>query len=130
MTNILLLSISHNSLLGGDKIDVIAKKVNDGWGIKIDDSGSYRYILPSQQLKELSAPALEKFIDGITMEDEPSFIGGLVFGFLNANWPSDKKLTSEERQEAADFVMLESKEFPELAIKYRQRIAYWATKHA
>lgn len=125
-----VLSIFHNSLGGGDSIEVYAKKAAKGWLIEIQDSSSYKYVFPKEQLDELSVDVLEKYIDGIQMEDEPSFFGGLVFGFLNANWPPDRKLNSNQRQEAADFVELESDDFPELATKYRQRIAYWATKHA
>ena len=125
-----VLSIFHNSLGGGDSIEVHAEKAAKGWVVKIQDSSSYKYVFPKEQLAELSADTLEKYIDGIEMEDEPSFVGGLVFGFLNANWPPDRKLNSNQRQEAADFVELESDDFPELVTKYRQRIAYWATKHA
>jgi hypothetical protein len=125
-----VLNIFHNSLLGGDEIDVFANHVKTGWRIEVKDAGSYQYVLPSEAIQELSLEGLERFIDGIEMENEPSFVGGLVFGFLNANWPPDRKLNSNQRQEAADFVKLESDDFPELATKYRQRIAYWATKHA
>lgn len=130
MSNKHVLSIFHNSLGGGDSIEVHAKKEAKGWVIEIKDSSSYKYELLKEELPELSVDTLEKHIDGVQIQDEPSFVGGLVFGFLNANWPPDMKLNGRQRQEAADFVELESDEFPELATKYRQRIAYWATKHA
>lgn len=125
-----ILNIFHNSLLRGDEIDVIATKVNDGWSIEVKDAGSYQYILPSETTQDLSTEGLEKFVDGISMEDEVSFVGGLVFGFLNSNWPPDRKLSPRERKEAAEFASVESDDFPELAEKYRKRIAEWAANHA
>jgi hypothetical protein len=124
-----VLNIFHNSLLGGDEIDVIAAQVDEGWRIEVKDSGSYQYILPSETIQDLSTDELEKFVDGIGMEDENSFVGGLVFGFLNSNWPLDRKLSKSERKDAAEFAEVESDDFPELAEKYRQRIADWAANH-
>ena len=124
-----ILNIFHNSLLGGDEIDVFANHVKTGWRIEVKDAGSYQYILPSETIQELSLEGLERFIDGIEMEDEPSFVGGLVFGFLNSNWPPDRKLSKSERKDAAEFAEVESDDFPELAEKYRQRIADWAANH-
>ena len=125
-----VLNILHNSLLGGDEIDVIAAQVDEGWRIEVKDSGSYQYILPSETIQDLSTDELEKFVDGIGMEDEDSFVGGLVFGFLNSNWPPDRKLNPRQRKEAAEFAFVESDDFPELAEKYRKRIAEWAKKHS
>ena len=125
-----ILSIGHNSLGGGDSIDITAEKDGTGWVIKIEDSSQYEYIQPEEVLKELSVECLEKHIDGITLEREPSFVGGLVFGFLNANWPPDRKLSARQRKEAAQFVEVESDDFPSLAEKYRQRIDEWAKGHA
>jgi len=130
MSNKQVLSIFHNSLGGGDSIEITAEKDGTRWRIKIDDSSGYDYIQPEELLKELSVESLEKHIDDITLEREPSFQGGLVFGFLNANWPPDRKLSARQRKEAAQFVEVESDDFPRLAEKYRQRIAEWAEKHA
>jgi hypothetical protein len=124
-----VLNIYHNSLLGGDEIDVFASYVITGWRIEVKDAGSYQYILPSETIQELSLEGLERFIDGIEMGNEPSFVGGLVFGFLNSNWPLDRKLSKSERKDAAEFAEVESDDFPELAEKYRQRIADWAANH-
>lgn len=124
-----VLNIYHNSLLGGDEIDVFANHLKTGWRIEVKDAGSYQYILPSETIQELSPEGLERFIDGIEMENEPSFVGGLVFGFLNSNWPPDRKLSKRERKDAAEFAEVESDDFPELAEKYRQRIADWAANH-
>lgn len=124
-----ILNIGHNSLGGGDSIDITAEKDGAGWVIKIEDSSSYDYVLPNDIIQQLNVDTLEKFIDGIEMEDEPSFVGGLVFGFLNANWPQDRKLDQSQRKDAAEFVEVESDDFPKLAEKYRQRIADWATNH-
>ena len=130
MSNKHVLSIFHNSLGGGDSIEIEAEKDGTGWRIRIEDSSGYDYIQPEELLKELSVESLEKHIDGITLEREPCFVGGLVSGFLNANWPPDRKLSARQRKEAAQFVELESDDFPLLAEKYRQRIAEWAEKHA
>ena len=124
-----ILNIGHNSLGGGDSIDITAEKDGAGWVIKIEDSSSYDYVIPRDKIQHLTVETLEKFIDGIEIKDEPSFVGGLVFGFLNANWPPDRKLDPRQRKEAAEFVEVESDGFPELAEKYRQRIADWAIKH-
>lgn len=125
-----ILSIFHNSIGGGDSIDVAAKKNGDVWVFEIEESSSYVYVKPSDKIQQLNVDTLEKFIDGVKIEDEPSFVGGLVFGFLNVNWPPDRKLDSSERKEAAGFVEVESDDFPELAEKYRQRIAEWSAKHS
>ena len=130
MSNKHVLSIFHNSLGGGDSIEIEAEKDGTGWRIRIEDSSGYDYIQPEELLKELSVESLEKHIDGITLEREPSFVGGLVCGFLNANWPPDRKLSARQRKEAAQFVEVESDDLPGLAEKYRQRIAEWAEKHA
>ena len=124
-----ILNIGHNSLGGGDSIDITAKKDGTGWVIQIEDSSSYEYVKPSDKIQHPTMETLEKFIDGIEIEDEPSFVGGLVFGFLNANWPPDRKLDPRQRKEAAEFVEVESDDFPQLADKYRKRIAEWAAKH-
>ena len=124
-----VLSIFHNSIGGGDSIEVTAKEKGDGWSFEIDESSSYDYVMPSGKIQQLNVDTLEKFIDGIEMEDESSFVGGLVFGFLNVNWPSDRKLDPSERKEAAEFVEVVSDDFPELAEKYRQRIVDWAANH-
>jgi len=125
-----VLFISHNSLAGGDSIEVVANREHSAWNIEILDTSSYDYVLPTDELAELSPSSLENFIDGIKIDNEPSFVGGLVFGFLNANWPPDRKLDSHQRKEAAEFVEVESDDFPELAEKYRLRIADWAANHA
>ena len=130
MSNKHVLSIFHNSLGGGDSIEVTAEKNGPRWALKIEDSSQYDYVQPEDSLEELSVESIEKHIDGITLEREPSFQGGLVFGFLNANWPPDRKLSGRQRKEAAQFVEVESDNFPLLAEKYRQRIAEWAEKHA
>jgi len=124
-----ILNIGHNSLGGGDSIDITAKKDGTGWAIQIEDSSSHEYVMPSDKIHVLTVDTLEKFIDGIEMEDEPSFVGGLVFGFLNANWPQDRKLDQSQRKDAAEFVEVESDDYPQLAEKYRQRIADWAANH-
>ena len=124
------MNIGHNSLGGGDSIDITAKKDGTGWAIQIEDSSSYDYVIPRDQIQRLTVETLEKFIDGIEIKDEPSFVGGLVFGFLNANWPPDRKLDPRQRKEAAEFVEVESDDFPELAQKYRSRIADWAANHS
>ena len=124
-----ILNIGHNSLGGGDSIDITAKKDGMGWVIQIEDSSSHEYVMPSDKIHVLIVDTLEKFIDGIEMEDEPSFVGGLVFGFLNANWPQDRKLDQSQRRDAAEFVEVESDDYPQLAEKYRQRIADWAANH-
>jgi len=130
MSNRHVLSIFHNSLGGGDSIDITAEKDGTGWVIKIEDSSRYDYTQPQKVLQELSVESLEKHIDGMTLEGESFFVGGLVFGFLNANWPPDRKLSNRERKDAAQFVEVESDDFPGLAEKYRQRIADWAANHA
>ena len=130
MSNKHVLSIFHNSLGGGDSIEVTAEKNGPRWALKIEDSSQYDYVQPEDSLEELSVESIEKHIDGITLEREPSFQGGLVFGFLNANWPPDRKLSARQRKEAAQFVEVESDDFPLIAEKYRQRIAEWAEKHA
>jgi hypothetical protein len=124
-----LLSIYHNSLGGGDSIEVTAEKKGTGWLIEILDSSSYEYVLPAVEIQELSVDAVEKFIDGIEIENEPSFVGGLVFGFLNANWPPDRMLDPRQRKEAAEFAEVESDDFPDLGERYCKRIADWAAKH-
>lgn len=124
-----VLSIFHNSLGGGDSIVVNAKEKGARWAVEIEDPGSYDYVMPSDKIQHLTVETLEKFIDGIEIEDEPSFVGGLVFGFLNANWPPDRKLDPRQRKDAAEFVEVESDDFPELAEKYRQQIADWAANH-
>jgi len=130
MTSKHLLAISHNSLGGGDSIEVTAKKIGKGWVIEIIDSSSYEYLLPAEEIQQLSVDVVERFIDEIKMENEVSFVGGLVFGFLNSNWPPDQKLNPRQRKEAAEFASVESDDFPELAEKYRKRIAEWAANHA
>jgi hypothetical protein len=124
-----LLSIFHNSLGGGDSIEVTAENKGTGWLIEILDSSSYEYVLPAVEIQELSVDVVEKFIDGIEIENEPSFVGGLVFGFLNANWPPDRMLDPRQRKEAAEFAEVESDDFPDLAERYCKRIADWAAKH-
>jgi len=124
-----ILNIGHNSLGGGDSIDITAKKDGTGWAIQIEGSSSYDYVIPRDKTQHLTVETLEKFIDGIEIKDEPSFVGGLVFGFLNANWPPDRKLDHRQRKEAAEFVEVASDDFQELAEKYRARIADWASDH-
>jgi hypothetical protein len=125
-----ILNIGHNSLGGGDSIDITAKKDGTGWAIQIEGSSSYDYVIPRDKTQHLIVETLEKFIDGIEIKDEPSFVGGLVFGFLNANWPPDRKLDPRQRKEAAEFVEVESDDFPQLAENYRSRIADWAANHS
>ena len=125
-----VLAIFHNSLGGGDSIVVNAKETTRGWEIEIQDSSSYDYVMPLDKIEDLSVESLERFVDGITMKDEASFVGGLVFGFLNANWPPDRKLDPRQRKEAAEFAEVESDDFPDLAERYCKRIADWAANHS
>ena len=65
-----------------------------------------------------------KFIDSIRMDVEPSF-KGLVFGFLEMNYPKGNKRTEAQLQEASNFLEIESNDFPQIAEKYKIRIKEW-----
>jgi hypothetical protein len=126
----LIITVTTNTASGGDFVSLTASSCPDGWFFEISDSCGLEFVLPADTLKEMpNEDSLMKFIDAIRLEGEPEF-RGLVFGFLEANYPSNMALTELERKEAESFIEVESKDFPRLEKKYKRRLADWMSARA
>ena len=101
-----VLAISHNSLGGGDSIDVTAKEKSDGWELEIEESSSYEYVKPSGKIQQLNVDTLEKFIDGIEIEDEP----------LSGAWSSDFSMQ----------IGLQTESWTKASVKRRPSLLRWS----
>ena len=120
-----IITVTTNTASGGDSTSLNANQTSDGWSFKVNDSCGIEYTLPADILPELPDEAgLMKFIDSIRMDVEPSF-KGLVFGFLEMNYPKGNKRTEAQLQEASNFLEIESNDFPQIAEKYKIRIKEW-----
>ena len=123
-----ILTVTTNTASGGDFVSLKAKSCPDGWFFEISDSCDLEFVLPTDTLKEMpDDEGLMKFIDAIRLDGEPEF-RGLVFGFLEMNYPKDKNLTKAQAVEAHGFLELESRDFPSIAKKYQDLIAKWLRK--
>ena len=120
-----IITVITNTASGGDFVSLKTTSCPDGWFFEISDSCGLEFVLPAYTLKEMpDEDGLMKFIDAIRLDGEPSF-KGLVFGFLESNYGSNRKLTDDEKDEAKSFLNLESASFPELAKAYESRIKKW-----
>jgi len=120
-----IITVTTNTASGGDFVSLTASSCPDGWFFEVSDSCGLEFVPPVDTLKEIpDEEGLMKFIDAIRLDGEPAF-RGLVFGFLEANYSSDRVLTEEEKKEAEKFIEVESADFPNLAVKYRKRLKDW-----
>ena len=120
-----ILTVTTNTASGGDFVSLTASSCPDGWFFDVSDSCGLEFVPPVDTLKEMpDEEGLMKFVDAIRLEGETAF-RGLVFGFLEANYSSDRVLTEEEKKEAEKFIEVESTDFPNLAVKYRKRLKDW-----
>ena len=123
-----ILTVTTNTASGGDFVSLKAKSCPDGWFFEISDSCDLEFVLPTDTLKEMpDDEGLMKFIDAIRLDGEPEF-RGLVFGFLEMNYPKGKNLTKAKAAEANGFLEIESRDFPSIAKKYQDLIAKWLRK--
>jgi hypothetical protein len=125
-----LITVTTNTASGGDSTSISATEGPDGWNFEVSDSCGLDFALPADTLKELpDEDGLIKFIDAVRLEGEPSF-KGLVFGFLEMNFPSDRKLNDGEVLSAKKFLEIESGSFPGLVKKYEKAIEDWLKEHS
>lgn len=118
-----ILTVTTNTASGGDFVSLTASSCPDGWFFEVSDSCGLEFVLPSDTLKEMpDEDGLMKFIDAIRLEGEPEF-RGLVFGFLEMNYPKGKDLSEAQAAEAHGFLELESRDFSSIAKKYQDLIA-------
>lgn len=120
-----ILTVRTNTALCGDFVSLKASSCPDGWFFEISDSCGLEFVLPADTLREIpDEDGLMKFIDAIRLEGEPEF-RGLVFGFLEMNYPKGKNLSKVQAAEAHGFLELESRDFPSIAKNYKVRIKEW-----
>lgn len=120
-----IISVTTNTASGGDFTSISANEGPDGWNFEISDSCGLDFILPVDTLKELpDVDGLIKFIDAVRLDGEPSF-KGLVFGFLEMNFPKNRKLNEYQIESAKEFLEIESKDFPDIVQKYQVAIDEW-----
>jgi hypothetical protein len=92
--------------------------------MKVLDSCGLEFTLAADTLKELpDEEGLMKFIDAIRLDGEPSF-KGLFFGFLEMNY-GNGKLSEAQLEEAGRFIEVESRDFPQIAVAYKERLTKW-----
>jgi hypothetical protein len=107
-----IITVTTNTASGGDFTSLNANQTSEGWSFEINDSCGIEYTLPADILPELPDEAgLMKFIDSIRMDGEPTF-KGLVFGFLEMNYPKGNDMTEVQLQEASNFLEIESNNSP------------------
>ena len=86
-----IITVITSTASGGDFVTLKTTSCPDGWFFEISDSCGLEFILPAETLKEMpDEDGLMKFIDAIRLDGEPSF-KGLVFGFLESNYGSNRK---------------------------------------
>ena len=120
-----IITVTTNTASGGDFTSISANEGPDGWNFEISDSCGLDFILPADTLKELpDVNGLIKFIDAVRLDGEPDF-KGLVFGFLEMNFPADKKLRKNDMETAKKFIEIESRDFPGIVKKYNEAIDEW-----
>ena len=123
-----ILTVTTNTASGGDFVSLKAKSCPDGWFFEISDSCDLEFVLPTDTLKEMpDDEGLMNFIDAIRLEGEPEF-RGLVFGFLEMNYPKGTVLNENQITEALGFLEIDSRDFPSIAKKYQNLIAKWLRK--
>jgi len=122
-----ILTVTTNTASGGDFVSLTASSCPDGWFFEVSDSCGLEFVLPADTLKEMpEEDGLMKFIDAIRLEGEPEF-RGLVFGFLEMNYPKGKDLSKAQLAESHRFLELESRDFPAIAKNYKFRIEEWCS---
>lgn len=120
-----ILTVTTNTASGGDFVSLKARSCPDGWFFEISDSCDLEFVLPTDTLKEMpDDEGLMNFIDAIRLEGEPEF-RGLVFGFLEMNYPKGTVLEKKQLAEAKGFLQIESIDVPSLCENYRDRIKKW-----
>ena len=120
-----IITVTTNTVSGGDSVSLSAEECSDGWFFKISDSCGIEYTLPADTLSSLpDEDGLISFIDSIRMDGEPDF-KGLVLGFLEMNYPKGKELSDAQISEASEFLEVESVDYPNIAEKYKARIKEW-----
>ena len=123
-----VITVTTITASGGDFTSISVCEGPDGWNFEISDSCDFDFVLPSDTLKELpDEDGLIKFIDAVRLDGEPSF-KGLVFGFLEMNYPADKKLSEDDMETAKKFLEIESRDFPGIVKKYNDAIDQWLKK--
>jgi len=120
-----ILTVITNTASVGDFVSLKARSCPDGWFFEISDSCDLEFILPADTLKEMpDDEGLMNFIDAIRLEGEPEF-RGLVFGFLEMNYPKGTVLNENQLTAALGFLEIESRDFPDITRKYQKLIAKW-----
>jgi len=117
-----IITVTTRTFSGGDFVSLHATQCADGWLFEVHDSCGLEYTLPADTLSEIpDVDGMMKFIDAIRMDGEPNF-RGLVLGFLEMNFPADRKLSVPLLKEARGFLKIESSDFPELVKDYELRV--------
>ena len=120
-----IITVTTNTASGGDFTSISANEGPDGWNFEISDSCGLNFVPPATTLKKLpDVDGLIKFIDAVRLDGEPDF-KGLVFGFLEMNFPADKKLRKNDMETAKKFIEIESRDFPGIVKKYNEAIDEW-----
>ena len=120
-----LITVTTNTASGGDFTSISVSEGPDGWNFEVSNSCDLDFVLPSDTLQNLpDEDGLIKFIDAVRLDGEPDF-KGLVFGFLEMNFPVDRKLNEKEVKTAKKFIEIESNDFPGIVQKYNDAIDSW-----
>ena len=120
-----IITVTTNTASGGDFVSLKANSCPEGWFFEISDTCGLEFVLPEDTLKEMpDDEGLMNFIDAIRLEGEPEF-RGLVFGFLEMNYPKGTVLNENQITEAIGFLEIESRDFPDIGRKYQKLIAKW-----
>lgn len=117
-----IITVTTRTASGGDFVSLNATQCPDGWLFQVSDSCELEYTLPADILPDIpSVHGLMKFIDAIRMNGEPDF-KGLVLGFLEMNFPADRKYSHSQIKEARGFLTIESADLPQLVKDYETRV--------
>jgi len=117
-----IITVTTRTASGGDFVSLNATQCPDGWLFQVSDSCELEYTLPADILPDIpSVDGLMKFIDAIRMDGEPDF-KGLVLGFLEMNFPADRKYSYSQIKEARGFLTIESDDLPQLVKDYETRV--------
>ena len=122
-----ILTITTNSRHTSDSVSLSADNLEgEGWLLKIEESNDIRFVIPKEVLPVgFKMEKLLELMEEIHIEGEPSFKGGLIIGFLEANYSGKEKLSDAEYEEASKFLEFESADFPHLVDLCKKEVHDW-----
>ena len=122
-----ILTVTTNNLMTSDSVSLWADNLEgEGWLLRIEESNDIRFAIPKEVLPVgFDLEKLLELMEEIHIEGESSFKGGLIIGFLEANYSGKDKLSDAEYEEASTFLDFESADFPHLVALCKKKVYDW-----